>query len=652
MKIQDRYEYEPTTDLLGRGGFARVYRARDTLLHRDVALKVFSDTGGQRGSVLDEIRKVIGLEHPNLLRYYDVVLLETENHLGEKEQTQIGIMELANAGDLKQFARANPGSPLLFKLLKDVLQGLEYLHLNGIIHRDIKAQNVLLVEKNGQLTAKISDFGISKDTGAGGNNSSMMMGTIEYMAPEQFAPAKYGIDGKIASNLDLWSFGIMVHELLTDTTPFGNRDGDTTVEQILAQILATELPQDIERLPEPYRSVVRKCLVTNARERIRKASELLGYFDGPVATAPAAPASDGETKVYPKGGPAVQAPRDDDATKVYPKSGLSAQAPPRDDDATKVYGDAPKTPEPVAQSMQAGQGEPGRPKRKGVLMAAITGLVLVAGVGGWAMNEHQARLQAEAKAAVELAAAAEAKAAAAAKVAGQTFRDCAECPEMVVLPAGSFDMGSNEEWAKTSADGLASVTPVHRVNVLTFSIGKTEVTQAQWQMVMGGNPSDFQGCNDCPVEQVSWDDIQGFLQKLNVKTGKQYRLPSEAEWEYACRAGGKYDFCGSNEVDAVGWTKRISGKKTHPAGQKQANAFGLYDMTGNVFEWTEDCWNENYKGAPTDGRARKSGNCDLRSMRGGAYFFNRQDSRPAIRARLGTTDRYNFIGFRLARTLP
>jgi serine/threonine protein kinase len=407
MKIHDRYEYDPNQDLLGRGGFARVYRARDTLLHRDVALKVFGNAGGHRYSVLDEIRKVIGLEHPNLLRYYDVILLEVENNLGEKDQTQIGVMELANASDLKLFARANPGSPLLFKLLKDVLQGLEYLHGKGIIHRDIKAQNVLLVKQDGQLTAKISDFGISKDTGANGNSSSMMVGTVEYMAPEQFAPAKFGIDGKVASNLDLWSFGIMVHELLTDTTPFGNREGNTTVEQIMAQILSTELPQDIDRLPEPYRSVVRKCLVTNARERIRKASELVGYFDGPAATAPTIPASDGETKVYPKGGPAV--PRDDDATKVYPKAGEPGAASRASDDATKVYGDAPRTPEPVAQSTHAAQGEPGRPKRKGVLVASIVGLVLVAGAGWWAMNEHRARLQAEAKAAVELAAAAEAK---------------------------------------------------------------------------------------------------------------------------------------------------------------------------------------------------------------------------------------------------
>ncbi len=331
MKIQDRYEYDPQKDLLGKGGFARVFRAQDTLLHREVALKVFSNAGTHQYSVLAEIRKVIGLEHPNLLRYYDVVMLEGQNPLGEAEQTQIGVMELANAGDLKDYAKANPNSPLLYKLLKDVLLGLEYLHSKGIIHRDLKAQNILLVKQDGVLTAKISDFGISKDTGSGGQSSSMMVGTIEYMAPEQFSPAKYGIDGKVSSNLDLWSFGIMVHELLTETTPFGSRDGETTAEQIMAQILSTELPDGIDRLPEPYKSVVKRCLVANAKERIRRASELVSYFEEPGKTlaksaAQGTQVDDNATKIYPKAAEstikktALTCTQPEGQTRLYPSS--------------------------------------------------------------------------------------------------------------------------------------------------------------------------------------------------------------------------------------------------------------------------------------------------------------------------------------------
>lgn len=280
MRIKDRYEYDPAKDLVGKGGFARVFRAQDTLLNREVALKVFSHSDRDQYSVLQEIRKAIQLEHPNLLRYYDVVLLEQSNALGEKEELQIGVMEYANAGDLKIYSKANPGSPHLKRFLREVLLGLEYLHNHGIIHRDLKAQNILLLERNGHLTAKISDFGISKNMSSEDTrSSSMLVGTIEYMAPEQFNPRKFGIDGKIRPNVDLWGFGVMVHEMLTDQTPFGKRGGETTAEQIMASILSPELPKDIDKLAEPYRTIVKKCLVANAKDRVQNAADLLVYLD-------------------------------------------------------------------------------------------------------------------------------------------------------------------------------------------------------------------------------------------------------------------------------------------------------------------------------------------------------------------------------------
>mgnify|MGYP002780498459 CR=1 FL=1 len=294
MRVKDRYEYDPAADLVGKGGFARVFRAQDTLLNREVALKVFSQSDRDQYSVLQEIRKAIQLEHPNLLRYYDVVLLEQSNALGEKEELQIGIMEYANAGDLKVYARSNPKSPNIKRFLREVLLGLEYLHNHGIIHRDLKAQNILLVDRGGRLTAKISDFGISKNmSGEDTRSSSMLVGTIEYMAPEQFNPKKFGIDGKVRPNVDFWGFGVMVHELLTDATPFGKRGGETTAEQIMASILSPDQPEDIEKLPEPYRSVVKMCLVPHAKDRVQKASELLPLLEDdyvPGAKAKAKPA--------------------------------------------------------------------------------------------------------------------------------------------------------------------------------------------------------------------------------------------------------------------------------------------------------------------------------------------------------------------------
>lgn len=232
--------------------------------------------------------------------------------------------------------------------------------------------------------------------------------------------------------------------------------------------------------------------------------------------------------------------------------------------------------------------------------------------------------------------------------AGKTFKDCAECPEMVELPAGSFAMGSN--------NGEADEKPVHSVTISqAFAIGKTEVTQAQWRWLMGDEPSYFQACGDnCPVEQVSWSDAQSFIKKLNSKTGKQYRLPSEAEWEYACRGGNQQEYCGGDTAEAVAWNGYNSGsfffKTTHPVATKQANAFGLFDMSGNVWEWVEDNYHENYNAAPTDGSAWKDGS--LYVLRGGSWGYDQTFSRAAARSKFGANFRYYSYGFRLARTLP
>jgi formylglycine-generating enzyme required for sulfatase activity len=214
---------------------------------------------------------------------------------------------------------------------------------------------------------------------------------------------------------------------------------------------------------------------------------------------------------------------------------------------------------------------------------------------------------------------------------------------MVVISAGIFMMGGSDSNEK----------PVHSVNIKAFAMGKTTVTQAQWQSVMGNNPSGFEQCGpSCPVEMVSWNEAQEFVQKLSAKTGKTYRLPSEAEWEFACRAGGNHQSCGSDNVDAVAWYSSNSGGTTHPVAGKQANAFCLYDMSGNVLQWVEDWYLDNYSVAPTDGSAWVSGGEQkFRVLRGGSRGDFRARLRPAIR-RWDTPDiRSSYYGFRLARTL-
>ncbi len=171
-----------------------------------------------------------------------------------------------------------------------------------------------------------------------------------------------------------------------------------------------------------------------------------------------------------------------------------------------------------------------------------------------------------------------------------------------------------------------------------YELGKHEVTQGEWRLVMKDNPSKFSRCGDfCPVEQVNWNDTQEYIQKLNAITGKQYRLPTEAEWLYACYAGSHSEYCGGNDLGVVGWYADNSIYQTHPVGQKQPNGFGLYDMSGNVWEWTSDCW---------------AADCAARVVRGGSWFDDPLLARAAIRGGENPADRYGNFGFRLARTLP
>jgi formylglycine-generating enzyme required for sulfatase activity len=213
--------------------------------------------------------------------------------------------------------------------------------------------------------------------------------------------------------------------------------------------------------------------------------------------------------------------------------------------------------------------------------------------------------------------------------------------KLVDIPGGCFQMGSNSD----SDDEK----PVHEVCLKGFQMGQTEVTQGQWRAVMGSNPSHFSGCGEnCPVEKVSWNDIQDFLKTLNRKTGSNFRLPSEAEWEYACRGGRANDtYCGGDDAGRVGWYSDNSGRRTHEVGGKSANAFGLYDMSGNVWEWTQDCGNSNYNGAPRDGSDWQGGDCSRRVLRGGSWGSGDDSLRAAYRDRSGADDRDNYFGFRL-----
>ena len=221
--------------------------------------------------------------------------------------------------------------------------------------------------------------------------------------------------------------------------------------------------------------------------------------------------------------------------------------------------------------------------------------------------------------------------------------------EFVYIPAGEFEMGSPlDEEGRDSDEG-----PVRHVTIeKAFYMGKYEVTQKQWREIMGGNPSSFEG-DDLPVEMVSWNDVQKFIKKLNKKEGTdKYRLPSEAEWEYACRADTitRYSF-GDDEskLGDYAWYHDNSHYNTHPIGQKKPNSWGLYDMHGNVWEWVQDKWHDCSDGAPTDGSAWESGFLASRVFRGGSWIGSARECRSARRSCNVPRSRGTDLGFRLLR---
>jgi formylglycine-generating enzyme required for sulfatase activity len=291
--------------------------------------------------------------------------------------------------------------------------------------------------------------------------------------------------------------------------------------------------------------------------------------------------------------------------------------------------------------------------RRGILLGAVaTGALAALIVGGWIVYQRArllpmfwdvstSALPAQTEQALK---------------PGGTFKECASCPEMVVVPAGSFMMGSPEkELGRYGDEG-----PQRRVTIATpFAIGKFEITFDEWDACVAHSgckqePDDSSwGRGKRPVINVSWNEAKEYVAWVAKLTGKPYRLLSEAEWEYAARAGnpGRFSF-GDDEAKLGEYAWYVSNSKTtQPVGTKKANAFGLHDMHGNVWEWVEDCYKDSYKGVPTNGSAWLTGDCDRRVVRGGSWVSSPQYLRSAFRFRLTAVVRNSIVGFRVGRTL-
>ena len=291
--FKKRYEYGPS-DLLGEGGFAQVYKAFDKQFQQHVALKFYNKGEKGKYDVLHEMKDARDFSHKNIIRVHDAFLVRFE-HTGTYNFVQVGVLEFANGGNLRDFVDTKPSELRFKEVLKGILEGIDYLHTEkSIIHRDLSPENILMFIEGDRWIPKIADFGISKKIdystiSKDQKKSTQLLGKIDYMAPEQFYPDKFGVDGNITTQVDLWSFGIILFELFMKHTPFS---ADPDCNPIMAIQKITNDPfEDISEIPIPYRTIIEKCLVKEAGKRVQRAEDLISVLNNKDVTPVSEPAA-------------------------------------------------------------------------------------------------------------------------------------------------------------------------------------------------------------------------------------------------------------------------------------------------------------------------------------------------------------------------
>ena len=613
QEFQERYEYHPVDDRIGKGGYGIVYKAYDNYHDRYVAIKmaeVIDEDDTTR--LAHEVELVAQLPaHPNIAHYEECYTFNTPTgryDFGILQYYKEGSLDtLVSAGKLSQADKED--------ILLQVLEGIRFLHNHDIIHRDLKPRNILIARRGSRYIPKITDFGISKVFDAGDSssfaNSLVGAGTLAYSSPEQLG------ERTMHRNADLWSYGVIVCQLFTGELPFTTGGlSPSSIEgrnAFYRQIMSGKLPPLIDKIPEPWQALVRRLLVIDTRERLRNCDAVKAFL------------ADGKEQKSDR-------PHPDDNDEEDKTRNETSTPPFTGTDSTE------KDPRSQSQSQSAETEIPPRsypppPPRKAskwryaayVVYAFVAAVVAVLlGVLLWLKGAPQTDFD---------------SLLANADVVEQV--NGVEIP-MVYVPGGTFTMGGTSEQG-SYAHG--DEKPTHQVTLNGYYIGATEITQAQWEAVMGDNPSNFRGDN-LPVERVSYGDALEFCRRLSELTGKHYTLPTEAQWEYAARGGqsGGTKYSGSNTIDNVAWYADNCNGSTHPVATKIPNALGLYDMSGNVWEWCLDWYDDYPSQAQTNPQGPSSG--DSRVLRGGSWDADAEFCRVSYRN--GNYPSYrSYSGFRV-----
>ena len=572
-----------------------------------------------------EAENLAKLDHPNIIRVYDVF---------DENGTTYYSMEYVEGLTLDAYIQQHHPLPEAdaVAILGRVCSALAFMHGQRMLHLDLKPKNIMCSTK-GEVF--LIDFGLSKQFGVNGepeSSTTIGAGTPGYAPIEQANPIK---DGTFPATLDIYALGATMYKTLTGQRP-----------PVATDVLNEGFP--LEPLVQHHRSeslikVIARCMSPMRKDRYQTVVDLLRAYP-PLA------AEDENTEIKED----AEATILDDVQPVKHPTG-NAPVPPPIVEKKVSEKLTPKKAEPVVEPKVIVEPTPPPPPKKPstikallwfvlagliVILLVFGGLSITRCVNNHASDDHNANntvvdMPQPADPTLDFT------------VNGVTFT-------MVRVEGGTFTMGATAEQTGAYSDEK----PAHQVTLSDYYIGQTEVTQALWEAVMGETPTsdDDQwgpeiGLGDnYPAYYISYNDVLSFISKLNSLTGRTFRMPTEAEWEYAARGGNKskgYRYSGGNTLDNVGWYEENSGEKTHPVAQKSANELGLYDMSGNVYEWCSDWYGSYSSSSQTNPKGPRT--VSGRVMRGGGWDYSYATScRVAFRSMVSSSNRYDISGVRLA----
>ena len=523
---------------LGEGGMATVYLAENTKFRTDVAIKFLNveyiHNENIRKRFLAEARSMFKMSHPNIVRVTDLI---------EEGRMVAFVMEYIEGETLKERLENSPKikNKEIKNLFLQMLSAVDYVHQAGFVHRDIKPSNFMLTKEQ---NIKLLDFGIAKNTEKDKEDytvtaTNSILGTPLYMSPEQIKSTK-----AVTYQSDIYSLGVVLWEMVMGKKLYNTQT-----------ISTFELQNKIVNEQLPTTNTDWDTLITKATENdlSKRYTSVLEFWDEVIKL---------DFSILPQ--------QENKPSALPIKSTVVAEIPLKEQAISKETVGAKSVPFSTSYVLNNNNNnKPEKnfalspPKKKIAFGFLIVMLVAVLLKSFYAYQ--------------------------ASSVISEIEKD------LVLVKGGSFEMGCRSRFS--DAGDCETDEQPHRIQLEDYFMGKFEITQSQWEAIMGAKKFHFEGCDNCPAEMVSWVEIQAFLKIISDHTGQIYRLPTEAEWEYAARSGqyqqnGLY---GTNEdLGEVAWYSDNSEKKTHPVGEKMPNALGIYDMVGNVREWCGDWYGENY----------------------------------------------------------